>query len=267
MAFRSNLDPDADCPKGWKPSPRPTIFDDQSSSDDCMVTPRSEASTISGGSSSKKRSRDNHLELDKVEESASPVLKPYNTMKRTPQPTLSQSKLTAMFQSQPPKKLSLPGDAPPAEAGTKGHAAEADTECMDVTPVPPGASTSVPPVACPAPAITIDVLMSALKENRDFIIKSVNANMNALSQRIDTNVSSIAANSAAIVVHDTRLENHRSDIDGLEERIRAIEKGKIAPPFRAHTRAVLSQDYLLARRSICLWPVAGIDEEELWGGV
>ena len=163
--------------------------------------------------------------------------------------------------------VGLPGDAPPAEDGTQGLVAEADTKCMDVTPAPPAAATSVPPTTGPTPVITIDVLMSALKENRDFIIKSVNANMNALSHRIDTNVSSIIANSAAIATHDTRLENQRADIDSLEERVKAIEKGKIAPPIRAHTRAVLSQDYILARRSIRLWPVVGVDEEELWEGV
>ena len=32
-------------------------------------------------------------------------------------------------------------------------------------------------------------------------------------------------------------------------------------------RAVLSQEYLLARRSVRLWPVAGTNDQELWGAV
>ena len=239
-----------------------------------MVTPPSTSgSPLSTSSSVRSGCNRRRVENGEQELSASPELKKNKAllqmMKRTPQPALTQSKLTAMFQSNSGNKQPLPADALPDGSGGRAPTNDVNgqTECMDVTPAPPNPPNSLTAGAGPAPAITIDILMNALKENRDFIIKSVNSNINALSRRIDANVSDIASNTTAIAAHEKKLESQKTDLVRLEERVRSIEKGNAVPSARTHTKAVLSQDYILARRSVRLWPVTGSSEEEMWEGV
>ena len=239
-----------------------------------MVTPPSTSgSPLSNGGSIQGRNNRRDIENVEQEASASPVLKEVKSikpkMKRTPQPALTQSKLTAMFQSHPATKQPLPAEAPPEEPNSHArvHGGGTDTESMDVTPASHNPPNPVAASAGPSPAITIDILMNALKENRDFIIKSVNANINDLSRRVDANVNDIASNTTAITAHEAKLDSQRADLVRLEERVKAIEKGGVIPPASAQTKAVLSQEYMWARRSVRLWPIAGESEEEMWGEV
>ena len=104
------VEPSTGPPSGWHPEPRPTVFD-VSSSDECMLTPEG-ASPPTPGS---RRATINHPSSH-----ASPILEEQNkNMKRTPQPTLTQSKLTSMLnpQGQAARDPRAPRRAEEANAG------------------------------------------------------------------------------------------------------------------------------------------------------
>ena len=90
--------------------------------------------------------------------------------------------------------------------------------------------------------------------------------MGELSVRVDVNAAAIADNKQSIASTASNTAKCRADINRLEERVRAIEGGS-ADRRCVTARAVLSVEYLLARRSVRLWPVPGANEEEMWGAV
>ena len=61
-----------------------------------------------------------------------------------------------------------------------------------------------------------------------------------------------------------RSDRQDTDLERLTARVRALEREEPRKP-EIPGRAVLSEPYLKARRSIRIWPVAGTTEEELWG--
>ena len=104
-----------------------------------------------------------------------------------------------------------------------------------------------------------------MKENRDDIISSFNATIGTLSRRIEDNSALIAANASAIKVQSDTTAAQRSDIDKLTERVCRLENDSGAPRLQVvEKRAVLSPDYMRARRSIRLWPIRGEGEDALW---
>ena len=115
--------------------------------------------------------------------------------------------------------------------------------------------------------VTTDFLLKSLKENTDFILKSFSAHMGAVSKRVDENTGSIAANSSAIAGNKARIDGHDNVLANLSERMRSLEQKSHTPDSQVNIRANLSQEYLLARRSIRLWPVIGETESALWEGV
>lgn len=230
-----------------------------------MVTPRSKASTIGGSSGTRKRARNCEVEL--VELSASPRLGDNsNKMKRTPQPALTQSKLTSMIHTQPARKTSVP-EGPGVAAGGNGL----DQEKMDTSESGGGTNPTPNTVADPSPSplVTTDILMRALKENTNFIIKSSTSNLGALSQRVDINTNLIARNTEAIRAREAVAIEQRGDIDSLAARVMNLERCRNGTPEDppGHIQALLSQEYSLAHRSIRFWPVPGTNEEDLWGNV
>ena len=160
-----------------------------------------------------------------VGQSASPLLRPTcDTMKRTPQPTLTQSK----FQ----EKSKGPADDPGInDAGVDARRTLTleDVE-MEPAAVPPPAPTPAHP-APPTPAasqyLTTDLFLKTLKEHTDQIIMSFNANINAVSHRIDGNAAKIGANSSAIASQGELVEAQQSDISSLERRVSKLEKRHI----------------------------------------
>ena len=129
--------------------------------------------------------------------------------------------------------------------------------------------TSMPAqgAAKPAPPITEDFLLRSLKLNTDHIIKSFTNHVNMLSQRVDGNATLIADNSASIAKQATTVADQGAELAALSSRVAYLERGVAMRTSRGHKRAVLSEDYLFACRSIRLWPVPGETEEAAWGGV
>ena len=88
-----------------------------------------------------------------------------NVMRQTPQPNLTQSKLTFMLQAQ----QSNPPD-PPLDARRTITLDEVE---MDTAATPDPAPAQVPPGG--GAFLTTDLFLKAMKENRDDIISSFNA--------------------------------------------------------------------------------------------
>ena len=267
---------------GWCPSPKPTNFDvdiESSSSDDCMLTPEGvKAKDIASPPSGTVRQL-----VETVAASASPVLPsrqaPAHTltpstlkedqnikMKRTPQPNLTQSKLTSLLQPQP--RAEQPPVEPPAGATSSQRIVSLQEVEMDTSAAP----AVCPPVAAGAPPgggtnVTTDFLLKALRENSEHLIKSFNASLSAVSQRVADNTAGIAANTAAISHHASISEKQQEEIRSLTDRVKTLERGPSVSQCQLEERATLGPGYLLARRSIRLWPVRGASSDELWGNV
>ena len=193
-----------------------------------------------------------------VAQSASPILKGGKnpTMKRTPQPNLTQSKLTSLLQ------VTQKGAG---NTTSNGAQRVVDLETVEMDTSGQANTMSGPTPAPPAPAAsTTEFLLKAMKQNTDEIIKSFNASIGALAGKIEENSVRISDNSQAIKRQGVEAAECRSGMDRLEARVRALERGA-APGPAIDTQAELSDPYLRARRSVRLWPVRGATEEELWG--
>ena len=123
-----------------------------------------------------------------------------------------------------------------------------------------GATTGSTPV-------TADFLLKILKENSEHLIKSFNARWTALSTRIDGNAAQIVANTSAIADNAASMESQANEIRSLTYRVARLERA--GPDVEAPTepRATLGAGYLVARRSIRLWPIQGDTEDSVWEGI
>ena len=117
--------------------------------------------------------------------------------------------------------------------------------------------------------MTEDFLLRTMRENTEQILKSFSAHLGALSQRVDGNAAQIADNRAGIARQEEEMSGQCSELASLAARVDVLEKGngQLQAERPEQRRAPLSQAYLLARRSIRLWPFTGSDEEALWEGV
>ena len=186
-------------------------------------------------------------------------------MKRTPQPNLTQSKLTSMLQVQ--QRGNQEPATPEAQAPQKQVVSLEEVE-MDTTPAVggvPGLGGTVPQGS--VASMTAEFFLKALKDNSDHVIKSFNASLGALSQRIDDNTSRIADNTSAIAKQSATNSAQLSELKALSDRVSRLEASKQDDAKVMECRAVLSDTYVLARRAVRLWPVVGSDEESLWQGV
>ena len=204
---------------GWSSSPRPTNFDLDSvlsSPDECMVTPPSNigspVSQAEGGS--QKRKADT---ICGTGSSASPDLKKGRSirsdMQRTPQTVLTQSKLTGFAITQRTPAATPTGNQSPAASLGQGQAriapdappptAPPAATPMDTAPAPPTQSVGQ------LPPMTTEFFLRSLRENSEHVIKSFNASLGALSQKVDGNSSRISDNSAAIASQGTEMADHR----------------------------------------------------------
>ena len=73
--------------------------------------------------------------------------------------------------------------------------------------------------------------------------------LGALLHRIDENASKITANAVAILQQSSATA------------------GAGGPSMQLQRRATLGPGYLLARRSVRLWPIVGESDDDLWQGV
>ena len=186
-------------------------------------------------------------------------------MQRTPQPNLTQTKLTGFGVTRGPSALPAQAQAAPASETRAVDVAEGsnipttESSSMDTTPAPQteGGGGQV---------ITTDFILRSLQENTNQIIKSFTAHLGALSQRVDVNSPKIAGNSENIK-KKMEITSHGKEIEHLASRIRDLEESAGTMMVDPHRRADLSGDYLWARRSLWLWPIPGRSDEEMWAAV
>ena len=208
-----------------------------------------------------------------VEGSASPNLKgsstSESTMKRTPQPTLTQSKLTSLLQPR-----NGPQEVPGQPVGNARptmllEAVEMDTSSAPVTQGTGGTGTGAAIGQGMGTVVTTDFLLKALKENTDPLLKSFNASLGALSHRIDDNSARISANANTISQQAATASVQQEAIEKLNDRVSVLERSGKAGDRRGvpERRAALSPEFLLARRSVRLWPVDGDCKDALWENV
>lgn len=115
--------------------------------------------------------------------------------------------------------------------------------------------------------ITAEFLLKALRENKEDIVKSFNSNINALAKKVDQNSIMIRDGAEAVERNMAGICKQKTEIERLTSRVSALESSGARQNLVALRRASLSADYLAARRSVRLWPVAARDESELWEGV
>ena len=187
-------------------------------------------------------------------------------MKRTPQPALTQSKLTSMFQGRGTSEAGAPQESGPPAAP---RMVTLDTIEMDTsTSSNSSSATAIGPASTVGSTpITADFLLKALKENSDHLMKSFNASLTALSTRIEGNTMQIASNTGAIADNAAGLDNHTRIIRNLTDRVAKLEKEGQATGTPDEQRATLSPSYQAARRSLRLWPIQGDTEDAIWQGV
>ena len=259
------LDGAASVPQGWCPTPKPTTFlgdPDLSSSDECMVTPPTNITSPepdvlpNGERRAASGTEQAHLASPDLEKRKRPLV----NMRRTPQPALTQSKLTSMFQTATP---TAHADNPPPPAPVPV-----------INPPPAGRMMTTDQVemeiGAPARAsqpITEDFLLRSLKLNTEHILKSFNNHINTLAQRVDGNAALIANNAADIASQVAVATDHGAKIAALSARVDDLERSGSSRATPVHRRATLSKDYLFARRSIRLWPVSGVSDEDIWEAV
>ena len=238
--------------------------------DDHFTTPPPTAPAAENGN--RKRDREPAIPLEGVESSASPDLKKgkQSIMKRTPQPTFTQSKLTSMLQTQPPK-VSQPVvdmDTDVQVLPNGGAAAPAE---VTVPPANNGEKQDLTPAASSSATVnaqTVDFFLKAMKKNTDEIIQLFTSHMSAVSKKVEENLLAISDNRAAIAKNSGAVSAQGEELGRLEARVRTLEQGsgKMARSI-ATRRAVLSEDYLVARRSLRLWPIQGTSVDDLWAAV
>ena len=138
---------------------------------------------------------------------------------------------------------------------------------METAP-PEGSKLPLPsdPTGSAATLVTTDFLLKSLQLNTEQIIKSFTSNLGALALKIDSNTMKIDDNTEMIKRQAEAGEADREEIRKLSARMTALESGT-GQPRATPGRAVLSPEYLKARRAIRLWPVLGADEGQLWGNV
>ena len=198
-----------------------------------------------------------------VEQYASPNLqgkrRSVSTMQRTPQAHLTQTKLTGYGVTQtgqartkvdvPHENTRVANDAPRAE-----EPSDMDTVTRE----------AVVPVTSGTQPITAEFLLQALRENKEDIVRSLTANMDAISQRVDSNSIKIASYTKAIDENMTSIDRQQSQLEILTSRVSALERGAKGTSTTVATRATLSSAYQTARRSVRLWPIPAVNEDELW---
>ena len=190
-------------------------------------------------------------------------------MKRTPQANLTQSRLTDIFTQ---KKSNLEPSVEMDCGGQDGNCMEEDSMTSTETICSPNgrATGTSSPVRNPAgraaagQVVMTDFLLRSLKENTDHLIKTFNLSLGLVAQKVDNNTKGIEANRHELERQSKVADDRWTDLQRLTARVTALERG---PPTSVEpaAKATLSDSYLRARRSIRIWPVRGLTEEDLWG--
>ena len=197
-----------------------------------MVTPPSSENILTGPEASdfpgKRRA------TEEQEFSASPILKKGRTdslsMKRTPQPNLTQTKLTSMLSSS-----SSPSTAP----GSGGTGAD------NGVAIP--AALSCSSLGGPGEVLSADFFRKLIGDNTATItakLDKVTGDLASLSRTVEASKAELATVHTEVQQHSLELADQRTQIGSLADRIAKLENGG-SHVIKAKT---LSPEYLLARR-------------------
>ena len=94
------------------------------------------------------------------------------------------------------------------------------------------------------------------------------AGMMSISSRVDDQAKRLDANTEMITAQALESKKNANDIAEIFRRLDQINRPTPPPPAsREEGRAVWSQEFSLARRSLRLWPIQAANENDLWGGV
>ena len=229
-----------------------------------MVTPSSTAGSPTEPSAAPDKSKRKASRELEAELSASPLLErnknktSISKMHRTPQPNLTQTKLTGFTVAQ---GASAPSGAAPV-AGTTPAGTQAAMEL--------GAA---PPAAGAGEQLTADFFRNLIGENTKQItsrIDNLSQDVLALTKSVADNRTEIGKNSDQIRQQSSVIEEQKALLAELGGRVAALESGDARPTSVAvsgNTAAPRSSDFLYARRSVRVWPVDSTSEDTLWKGV
>ena len=196
------------------------------------------------------------------------------TMKRTPQPTLTQSRLTGsgMLKIQNPIGSPTPGGSKDTARDRSFSEGDSFVSSETIRSPEKAMDKSTPEVGRKRPRSDAEsdgmreFFLQALKMNKEEIITSLQSSIGDLARKVEANVGEIAANKADIIKQSARTDLNDSKLEKLTARVRALEMS--GPRSEAvQKRAVLSTEYQRARRSVRMWPIAGSRDEDMWGNV
>ena len=117
-----------------------------------------------------------------------------------------------------------------------------------------------------AEPLTADFFRNLIGENTATIttkIDKVTGDLASLTKSVEASKTELATVSSEVSRQATELADHHSQLAALNDRINRLEQGR-QPTHQAHT---LSPAYLLARRSIRMWPIENSSSNTLWKGV
>ena len=212
----------------------------------------------------KEPSSDYHRE---EADSASPDLKKGKTqnMKRTPQPTLAQSRLTSTGGT---LKIHTTGSSTSTATSitTEDNPPEKSPSMMDTTPAPPPTAGHL--VGEGSVPLTADFFRNLIGENTKMVtekIETLSEDLLTLSKKVDANKDGIDRASSEMAKQAATIADQKLLLDELGERVCRLEAGPaLRPPEPSRDK---SAGFLKARRSLCVWPIRGENDDDLWRGV
>ena len=111
--------------------------------------------------------------------------------------------------------------------------------------------------------------MSYMENNTHKMIDALAASVGAITRRVDDNAAKLDKHTEAIEKQAEAQSANKASIDDILKRLNRLEKDP-----RGHyetvvnqTKAVLSKEYLDARRALRLWPIVGHNENTVWEAV
>ena len=160
----------------------------------------------------------------------------------------------------PAFKKAMPACRSPIPARTAGHVE------MDTDPEPRVQQVLAPAVLqASAPALINPDFLSGLDKKLDLLTTG----MLSISAKVDNQEKTLAENSAKIARQADVIEANSSSIRDVFRRLDKLEGAglKSGHVHRENRKAVCSPGYLLARRSIRMWPIQGLTSSEMWESV
>ena len=111
-----------------------------------------------------------------------------------------------------------------------------------------------------APALIDPSFLEKMDKKMDLLTSG----MMSISSRVDEQAKKLGENSAAISAQGDAISANSRDIADIFRRLEDMQEGRVPPPG-PRERAVCSHQYLLARRSVRIWPITAVDEETISG--